>query len=156
MPLPAGQPISSRRRPITSPLAPSVGSQNPASQFPKIGSFADFSEEVVGTEGVCEPSPAQRAAAGPMTASDQIAKMASEVRIGLVTAEIPLASTLCICIPCHVRSGPFHSSIEILASRSFFSGNDWGWPGQSPDPLPELALLRDRQVGDFPGEKDSP
>jgi hypothetical protein len=134
VPFLAGHPISSRRRPITSPPAPRVGSQNPASQFPKTGSFADFLEEAVESEGGCDPSPAHRAAAGPMTASDQIAKMASEVRTGLATAETPFAFILCICTFCHVRCCPFGRSIEIRASRSYFSGNDWGWPGQSPDP----------------------
>jgi hypothetical protein len=89
VPFLAGQPISSRRLPIISPPAPSVGSQNPASQFPKIESFADFSEGFVEIEGGFDPSPAQRAAAGPITASDQIARMASEVRQGWVTEETP-------------------------------------------------------------------
>jgi len=126
MPLPAGQPISSRSLPIISPPAPRVGSQNPASQFPENGAFADFAKVVVETEGVGDLSPAHRAAAGPITASDQIAKIASEVRSGLVTAESPESFILCICTCCYVRFHPFDSSIEILASRSFFSRKDWG------------------------------
>jgi hypothetical protein len=116
VPLPAGQPISSRRRPIISPPAPRVGSQNPASQFPKTGSFADFSDEVFGTVGGFDPNPAHRAMAGATTANDQIARMVSDERIGLATAETPFAFILCICIPCHVRCVPFHTSIEIRAS----------------------------------------